>query len=198
MKELLDNIKRTMARAVGIKDEPASRASRRILFVCMGNICRSPTAEGVFRKLLAERAPELDVAIDSAGTHGYHDGAPPDPRACRAAERRGIDLRPLRARRVTERDFEEFELVLAMDEQNREFLLEVCPVEQRHRIRLLLEFAPHLERREVPDPYYGGSTGFEHVLDLVEEAAIGLIEHLKRTPPPEPRGAADSSPRDAG
>ena len=89
MRDLFDNIKRTVARAVGIKDEPEPRASRRVLFVCMGNICRSPTAEGVFRKLLAERAPELDVDIDSAGTHGFHDGAPPDPRACRAAERAG-------------------------------------------------------------------------------------------------------------
>jgi protein-tyrosine phosphatase len=198
MKELLDNIKRTMARAVGIKEEPAPRASRRILFVCMGNICRSPTAEGVFRKLLAERAPELDVDIDSAGTHGYHDGAPPDPRACRAAERRGVDLKPLRARRVTERDFEEFELVLAMDEQNREFLLEICPAEQRHRIRLFMEFAPHLERREVPDPYYGGSTGFEHVLDLVEEAAAGLLEHLRNTPPPPLAGGAAQQTREDG
>jgi protein-tyrosine phosphatase len=198
MKELIDNIKRTMARAVGIKAEEVPRASRRVLFVCMGNICRSPTAEGVFRKLLAERAPELDVDIDSAGTHGYHDGAPPDPRACRAAERRGIDLKPLRARRVTERDFAEFELVLAMDEQNREFLLEVCPVEYRHRIRLLLEFAPHLERREVPDPYYGGSTGFEHVLDLVEEAAAGLLEHLRNTPPPPPASGPAEEAREGG
>src|SRR5690349_19499505 len=103
MKELLANLKRTMARAVGIQPEPEqeSRLSRRVLFVCMGNICRSPTAEGVFRKLLAEQAPELDVEIDSAGTHGFHDGAPPDPRACRAAERRGVDLKSLRARRVT-------------------------------------------------------------------------------------------------
>jgi protein-tyrosine phosphatase len=181
VKELLENLKRTMARAVGI--EPESPATRRVLFVCMGNICRSPTAEGVFRKVLAERAPDLEVKIDSAGTHGYHTGAPPDPRACRAAERRGVDLRELRARRVTEQDFERFELVLAMDEQNREFLLEICPVEYRDRVKLLLEFAPHLGRREVPDPYYGGSTGFEHVLDLVEEAAAGLLEYLKRTPP---------------
>jgi protein-tyrosine phosphatase len=190
MKELLENLKRTMARAVGVQQDPEPRASRRVLFVCMGNICRSPTAEGVFRKLLAERAPDLDVEIDSAGTHGFHDGAPPDPRACRAAERRGIDLKPLRARRVTERDFERFELVLAMDEQNLEFLLEVCPAEYRPRVRLLLEFAPHLERREVPDPYYGGGTGFEHVLDLVEEAAAGLLEHLRNTPPPS-GGAAE-------
>ena len=195
MKQLFANLKRTMARAVGVQQEqePESRASRRVLFVCMGNICRSPTAEGVFRKLLAEQAPELDVEIDSAGTHGYHDGAPPDPRACRAAERRGVDLKPLRARRVTERDFERFELLLAMDEQNLEFLLEVCPPEFRSRVRLLLEFAPHLERREVPDPYYGGSTGFEHVLDLVEEAAAGLLEHLRNTPPPPPPGGSSET-----
>jgi protein-tyrosine phosphatase len=193
MKELLENLRRTVARAVGVK-EPESPTARRVLFVCMGNICRSPTAEGVFRKLLSEQAPELEVLIDSAGTHGYHDGAPPDPRACRAAERRGIDLKPLRARRVTEQDFERFELVLAMDEQNREFLLELCPAEYRDRVKLLLEFAPQLERREVPDPYYGGSTGFEHVLDLVEEAAAGLLEHLKRTAPPP---AAETA-RDGG
>jgi protein-tyrosine phosphatase len=194
MKELLANLKRTMARAIGLNERaaPPSPTARRILFVCMGNICRSPTAEGVFRKLVAEKAPDLEVEIDSAGTHGYHNGASPDPRACRAAERRGIDLKPLRARRVTQEDFVQYELVLAMDEQNREFLLEVCPVEYRHRIKLFLEFAPHLEWREVPDPYYGGATGFEHVLDLVEEAAAGLLEHL-RTTPPEPRNAAPAA-----
>jgi protein-tyrosine phosphatase len=189
MKALLENLKRTMAKAVGAKNAPPL-ASRRILFVCMGNICRSPTAEGVFRKMLAEHAPELDVHIDSAGTHGYHTGAPPDPRACRAAERRGVDLKPLRARQVTAQDFEHFELVLAMDEQNRQFLLEACPPEYRSRVRLLLEFAPHLDRHEVPDPYYGGNIGFEHVLDLVEEAAEGLLDHLRRTQPPPPRDGA--------
>jgi protein-tyrosine phosphatase len=188
MKALFENLKRTMARAVGTR-EPERSAARRVLFVCMGNICRSPTAEGVFRKLLAERAPDLDVAIDSAGTHGYHTGATPDPRACRAAERRGIDLKGLRARRVTEQDFEQHELVLAMDEQNLEFLLEICPPDYRHRVKLFLEFAPHLERREVPDPYYGGATGFEHVLDLVEEAAAGLLEYLRSTPPGAPASA---------
>ena len=192
---MLANLKRTMAKAMGIKDPPPL-AARRILFVCMGNICRSPTAEGVVRKLLAEQAPELDVLIDSAGTHGYHIGAPPDPRACRAAERRGVDIRPLRARPVTAEDFAHFELVLAMDEQNRQFLLEACPPEYQHRIRLFLDFAPHLERREVPDPYYGGSTGFEHVLDLVEEAAAGLIEHLRRTEPPAPPAPSADLVRD--
>jgi protein-tyrosine phosphatase len=192
LKALLDRLRRTVSKAVGIKDAQPLPA-RRILFVCMGNICRSPTAEGVFRKMLAERAPDLDVLIDSAGTHGYHTGAPPDPRACRAAERRGVDLKPLRARRVTAEDFAHFELVLAMDEHNRQFLVEACPPEYRDRIRLFLEFAPHLERREVPDPYYGGSTGFEHVLDLVEEAAAGLLEHLRRTEPP-PATAATRAP----
>jgi protein-tyrosine phosphatase len=195
VKEFLATLKKTAARAVGVK-APARVAERRILFVCMGNICRSPTAEGVLRKHLAEHAPDLDVQVDSAGTHGYHSGEPPDPRACRAAERRGVDLKTLRARQVTTRDFEHFELVLAMDEQNRDFLLGACPAEYQGRIKLFLDFAPHLERRDVPDPYYGGSTGFEHVLDLVEEATAGLIEHLKRTAPPnqperEASGSAD-------
>ena len=179
MKHLLANLKRVVG-----KSEPAKVPARRVLFVCMGNICRSPTAEGMFRKLLAERAPDLDVLVDSAGTHNYHAGHPPDPRAVRAAERRGIDLTALRARPVTDRDFEHFELVLAMDQLNRHTLLERAPPEYHGRIRLFLEFAPQLGRLDVPDPYYGGSTGFEYVLDLVEEAGAGLIEHLKTTPPP--------------
>ncbi len=179
MKELLANLKRVIGRA-----EPARVPARRVLFVCMGNICRSPTAEGVFRKLLAERAPHLDVLVDSAGTHEYHTGHPPDPRAVRAAERRGVDLTALRARSVTDLDFEHFELVLAMDQLNRHTLLERAPAQYHGRIRLYLEFAPQLGRLDVPDPYYGGSTGFEYVLDLVEEAGAGLIEHLKITPPP--------------
>lgn len=156
---------------------------RSVLFVCMGNICRSPTAEGVFRKVVAERAPPFRVHIDSAGTHAYHVGNAPDPRAVRAAERRGIDLSGQRARRVTVEDFERFDLVLAMDEDNVEALLELCPAERRERVKLLLEFAPRVGRRDVPDPYYGGSNGFEHVLDLVEEAAMGLLAHLERTAP---------------
>jgi len=159
--------------------------ARRVLFVCMGNICRSPTAEGVFRKLLAERAPELDVLVDSAGTHDYHAGGPPDPRAVRAAERRGVDLTGLRARQFTGHDFEHFELVLAMDQLNRHTLLEHAPPQYHDRIRLYLDFAPQLGRLDVPDPYYGGSTGFEYVLDLVEEAGAGLLEHLRTTRPPE-------------
>jgi protein-tyrosine phosphatase len=187
VKDLLTSLKRSAARVVGLGDKSetaAPRAERGVLFVCMGNICRSPTAEGMFRKLLAERAPDLGVQIDSAGTHGYHAGEPPDVRARRAAERRGVDLSQLRARQVTGNDFVRFELVLAMDRQNLDYLLENCPTEYRERVRLLLEFAPQLGREDVPDPYYGGATGFEYVLDLVEEASIGLIEHLRRTAPP--------------
>ena len=156
-------------------------SERRVLFVCMGNICRSPTAEGVFRKLVEESALPFPVHVESAGTHAYHVGNPPDPRAVRAALERGIDLSAQRARRVAIEDFERFELVLAMDEANREALFELCPVEHRDRIRLLLEFAPRAGQREVPDPYYGGSNGFERVLDLIEEAAAGLLAHLERT-----------------
>ena len=150
----------------------------RILFVCMGNICRSPTAEGVFRKLVQERAPHLQVEIDSAGTHAYHVGEPPDRRAIAAAARRGIDLSGLRARMVDEADFEGFDLLVAMDQLNREVLLDRSPDEYRDRVRLMLEFAPTTDVEDVPDPYYGGPVGFEHVLDLVEEASKGLLDEL--------------------
>ena len=194
MRDVLAKVRQAAARVIG-RTEPKPLAARRVLFVCMGNICRSPTAEGVLRKLLEERAPELDVQVDSAGTHAYHVGEPPDPRAQRAAQRRGVDLSAQRARRVTEHDFAHFELVLAMDEQNRDALLEICPAEHRGRVRLLLEFAPHTGRSSVPDPYYGGSVGFEHVLDLVEEAAAGVLEHLRRTEPPAPRGPREPDAR---
>jgi len=153
----------------------------RILFVCMGNICRSPTAEGVFRRLAQERAPHLALEIDSAGTHDYHVGEPPDSRAVAAAARRGIDLRSLRARQVSDEDFERFDLILAMDRLNHTMLVERAPVEVHERIRLFMEFAGDNEREDVPDPYYGGPLGFEQVLDLAEEAAAGLLDEvLKR------------------
>jgi protein-tyrosine phosphatase len=191
MKELLQKFKRAVS---GTQEPPEEAfAERAVLFVCMGNICRSPTAEGVFRHRLRERAPDLKVFVDSAGTHAYHVGNAPDPRACRAAERRGVDLRGQRARKVQPEDFERFELVLAMDRQNHAELLAICPPEYRDRVRLFLEFAPHLGRDEVPDPYYGGVNGFELVLDLVEEAAEGLIEYLRRTAPPPLKLAADGA-----
>lgn len=151
----------------------------RVLFVCMGNICRSPSVEGVFREFVSRELPDLHVEIDSAGTHDYHVGEPPDPRAQRAAQRRGIDLSGLRARRVTADDFERFDLVIAMDPLNVVALEELCPPDQRSRIRLLLEFAPEAGRSDVPDPYYGGSNGFEYVLDLAEQASKGLLIHLQ-------------------
>jgi low molecular weight protein-tyrosine phosphatase len=151
----------------------------RVLFVCMGNICRSPTAEGVFARLVRERAPELEIEIDSAGTHAYHVGEPPDRRATAAAARRGIDLSTQRARAVSDSDFQAFDLILAMDTDNREALLERCSEPYRGRIRLLMEFAGSAASvTEVPDPYYGGALGFERVLDLVEEAAQGLLEEI--------------------
>lgn len=153
----------------------------RILFVCMGNICRSPSAEGVFRKLASERLPGVDLEIDSAGTHGYHIGSPPDRRSIQAAARRGIDLSPLRARTVTPDDFERFDLILAMDRDNLALLEQRAPATHRGRIRLMMEFAPGAGTREVPDPYYGGANGFEEVLDLLEEAAEGLLQSIGET-----------------
>ena len=150
----------------------------RILFVCMGNICRSPTAEGVFRRLVAERAPGVGIEIDSAGTHDYHVGDPPDPRSIAAAARRGVDLRQLRARLVHDEDFERFDLIIAMDRLNRETLLDRSPTPYRERIRLFMEFAGNREVEDVPDPYYGGAPGFERVLDLAEEAAAGLLDEV--------------------
>jgi protein-tyrosine phosphatase len=152
----------------------------RVLFVCMGNICRSPTAEGVFREFVHRHAPELEIEIDSAGTHDYHVGEPPDPRALRAASRRGLDISGLRARQVDETDFEHFDLILAMDRLNYETLRDRSPPARRSRIRLLLEFADDAGRDEVPDPYYGGTQGFEEVLDLLEDAAAGLLAEVRR------------------
>ena len=156
----------------------------RILMVCMGNICRSPTAAGVVRHLIARRAPHLQVEIDSAGTHDYHVGEPPDRRSIAAAQRRGVDLSALRARMVRDEDFTHFDLILAMDEQNLQTLREWAPPAAHGRIRLMMEFAPDAVMRAVPDPYYGGSQGFEQVLDLVEQAAEGLLEELLARSPP--------------
>jgi len=152
----------------------------KILFVCLGNICRSPTAEAVLRALAARDAPELTVEVDSAGTAGYHVGEPPDARMRQAAARRGYDMSLLRARVVEPRDFEDFDLILAMDRENLSVLHLRAPAHTRARIRLLLEFAPEADATEVPDPYYGGPNGFEEVLDLVEAATRGLLLHLRQ------------------
>ena len=150
-----------------------------ILFVCMGNICRSPTAEGVFRHVVNEAGLEEQITADSAGTHAYHIGEPPDRRATAAAERRGVSLSDIRARRVSDSDFEDFDYVIAMDEENRLQLLEQAPEEHQGKVQLFLSFVEGVET-EVPDPYYGGAAGFERVLDLVEEASRGLLEKLAK------------------
>lgn len=156
------------------------KAKVKVLFVCMGNICRSPMAEGAFRQILESAGLTEQIYVDSAGTHSYHVGAPPDARGQATAQRRGIDLRGLRARKVTEMDLAEFDYVLAMDQDNFADLLELSPnTELRRRIHLFLDFAPGLPEREVPDPYYGGPTGFERVMNLVEEAGRGLLTQIR-------------------
>jgi len=150
-----------------------------VLFVCMGNICRSPTAEGVFRHHVSEGGFADRVLVDSAGTHAYHVGEPPDRRAYAAAERRGISLAEIHARRVTDDDFERFDYIIAMDEDNQTHLLEQAPGEHRSKVQLFLSYAS-VSETEVPDPYYGGAAGFERVLDLVEEASRGLLETLSK------------------
>jgi protein-tyrosine phosphatase len=154
----------------------------RVLFVCLGNICRSPTAEGVLRDLARKCAPGLNLEVDSAGTAGYHIGAPPDPRSRSAALRRGIDINDLRARQLSRSDFKTFDLILAMDRENLRDLEAKCPADARAKLRLFLEYAPQTGRLEVPDPYYGGSADFELVLDLCAAAGRGLIAALQEAP----------------
>jgi protein-tyrosine phosphatase len=156
------------------------KAKFSILFVCMGNICRSPTAEGVFRHHVREAGLDAAIHSDSAGTHAYHVGEPADRRAQAAATRRGFSLEGIRARKVADDDFHFFDYILAMDEDNLMALKEQAPQESRSQVRLFLEFAESRPENEVPDPYYGGAAGFERVLDLVEEASQGLLETLRK------------------
>jgi protein-tyrosine phosphatase len=150
----------------------------RILFICMGNICRSPTAEGVFRAK-AEAAGLLpQLTIDSAGTHNYHPGEPPDARSQAHARARGYDLSMLRARAVAESDIEHFDWLVVMDDLNYSTLLHRTPESHRAKVRRMMEFAPDLGVREVPDPYYGEKADFERVLDLVEAASEGLLAQV--------------------
>lgn len=152
----------------------------RVLFVCLGNICRSPMAEGVFRKLVKDAGYAELVEIDSAGTHAYHVGEPPDPRAQAAAARRSIDISALRGRQATQEDFLRYDYVLAMDHDNHADLLALCPPGQERKLRLFLEFATRSTERAVPDPYFGGESGFDRVLDLIEDAAAGLLADVRR------------------
>ena len=155
----------------------------KVLFVCLGNICRSPTAEAVLRKLAAAEAPELDIQVDSAGTSNYHPGAAPDSRSQAAARRRGYDLSSLRARQVRAGDFHDFELILAMDHDNLADLDRLAPASGRGKLALFMQFAPGARALEVPDPYEGGPEGFEQVLDMIEAASRGLLQQLKARKP---------------
>jgi protein-tyrosine phosphatase len=148
-----------------------------VLFVCLGNICRSPLAQGVFEEVLRREELEDEVFVDSAGTGSWHVGSPPDDRAQRSATARGLDLSVQRARRISPDDCEEFDYVLTMDEQNYRTVASLC--RGRAVVRPFLDFAPHSPEREVPDPYGGGSDAFEHVLDLVEEASEGLLDDIR-------------------
>jgi protein-tyrosine phosphatase len=152
----------------------------KVLFVCMGNICRSPTAHGVFRHLVAQAGLAARIEIDSAGTHAYHEGEPPDNRAQATALSRGIDIRDLRARRAATEDFEYFDYVLAMDQDNYQSLSRICPSGMERKLFLFMDYAPELRVREVPDPYYGGQRGFDQVFDMVEAAARGLLGEISR------------------
>lgn len=150
----------------------------KVLFVCMGNICRSPTAEGVFNHIIQKLGTADRFHLDSAGTHAYHVGESPDARAQQTAKARGVDLSYIRARKFTAGDFETFDYILAMDTDNYEILMEACPDEHQHKVKLFLEFAPEHPERDVPDPYYGGQHGFEHVFDLVEAASHGFHDSI--------------------
>ena len=152
----------------------------RVLFVCMGNICRSPTAEGVFRKLLDDEGLSEAIEVDSAGTHAYHIGEQPDQRTIAAAMKRGIDISWRRGRQVARRDFDAFDMVLAMDRENHRDLVAVAGPKAGGKLHLFLDFAPHQKQREVPDPYFGGPEGFEQVLDLVEVASQGLLAEMRK------------------
>lgn len=152
----------------------------KVLFVCTGNICRSPTAHGVFRHLVREAGLADRIAVDSAGTSGYHVGEAPDSRSQSAARKRGVDLSDLRARRVRAEDFQDFDYVLAMDRGHLAELRRLAPEGAPAEVRLFLDYAPQARKREVPDPYYGEGNHFTEVLDLVEQGARGLLEHIRR------------------
>lgn len=150
----------------------------RVLFVCTGNICRSPTAEAVFRAQVGRAGLADAIHADSCGTHGYHIGEAPDPRSIAHAERRGYALAHLRARKLTDSDFTTFDHLIALDRGHRDFLVSRAPETARRKIALLLDFAPRSGTADVPDPYYGSAADFERVLDLVEAAAAGLLRHI--------------------
>ncbi len=162
------------------RDVTMPNETRKILFICTGNICRSPTAEGVFRALLEQEGFAEQVEVDSAGTTSYHVGSPPDSRTQAAARRRGYDLSVQRARQIQVDDCRYYDYLIVMDSDNDERVRGLCTTET-HKVRRFLEFAPDTDVRDVPDPYYGGEQGFERVLDLIEAASRGLLDELRTT-----------------
>lgn len=150
-----------------------------VLFICLGNICRSPTAEGVFKTLVAREGLASSIRVDSAGTGGYHVGARPDQRAQAAAKKRGIDISGQQAREVRMSDFDTFDYVIAMDHRNVSRLKRICPQKRLNRIHLFLTFTDDVNATEVPDPYYGEGDGFETVLDMIEAASAGLLADIR-------------------
>lgn len=150
----------------------------KVLFVCLGNICRSPTAHGVFEKIIADNGLSTAIQVDSAGTGNWHIGRAPDSRSCDAAAQRGYDLSHLRARQVTPADFEYFDYILAMDGDNLSHLLSIAPSSYEGHLGLFMDFAGPTRGVSVPDPYYGGSDGFSRVVDMVEKASRGLLQHI--------------------
>jgi protein-tyrosine phosphatase len=164
-------------------------AKHRLLFVCLGNICRSPMAEGVFRHVAEEAGVAHLFEIDSAGMGDWHKGEAPDHRAQKAARRRGIDISGQTARKVELEDFDDFDLLIAMDASNVADLYGLAPHEARYKIRRFLEYAPHLGIMDVPDPYYGGAAGFDHALDLIEAASRALLADLTEEKVPAEKGA---------
>ncbi len=151
-----------------------------VLFVCLGNICRSPTAHAVFRNMVAEQGLENEIEIDSAGTAAYHIGKHPDMRSMEVARNRGIEMLDLRARKVDFGDFYQYDYILAMDDENYHNLMEMALPEHHDKIQMFLDYSQDYDEREVPDPYYGGAQGFEHVFNLVGSASEGLLEHIKK------------------
>lgn len=152
-----------------------------VLFVCMGNICRSPTAHGVFRHKVKSLGLHDFVTVNSAGTHNYHPGSPPDERSQKHATKRGYDLSDLRARQIRKSDFETFDHILVMDWDNLSLVQEKCPPQHQKKVRRFTEFCQEFDSPVVPDPYYGEAQGFEHVLDLIEDASDGLLRQLKNS-----------------
>lgn len=152
----------------------------RVLMVCMGNICRSPTAEIVVRSYIKNNGMGNKVEVDSAGTHGYHVGEAPDPRTQRAALVRGYEMTQLRARKVAHQDLDYFDLVLAMDKNNLDNLQRMALPEQLPKLQLFMDYARNFDEQEVPDPYYGLGHGFDQVLDMIEDAADGLTQDISR------------------